>query len=371
MITYRPPMSEQQPSHNARLVASDDALGALTSAIRAAPALALDTEFVRERTFFPELCLIQVATDSVVAAVDCLADAPLADFYAALGTSQRAWVLHSSSQDLEILVQAGIQLPAELIDTQIAAALLGMPPQIGYAQLVETLLGTPLNKTHTRTDWRRRPLPPGALEYAIDDVRYLLPLWERLDTLLSERDRLSWFTEDCAALLQRYGGDADELRWQRIKGIRGLDRTSQSVARELSAWREAHAAHINRPRQWVLSDETLVAMARGQPETSAALSRYDLTEKFRRRHGPQLVERVAQGRARSATREPLLSTSLSQAERKELKVLAQAVKERAAVLDLAPEILATRQELTQLMRGDTPARLATGWRAGQLAELTR
>ena len=364
-------MSEQQPSHNAHLVASDDALTALTEAIRSAPALALDTEFVRERTFFPELCLIQVATESTIAAVDCLADAALEGFYAALGAGQRAWVLHSSSQDLEILVQAGIQLPTDLIDTQVAAALVGMPPQIGYAQLVETLLGVQLHKTHTRTDWRRRPLAPAALQYAIDDVRYLLPLWQHLDMLLSERNRRAWFAEDCAALLQRYGGGTEDLRWQRIKGIRGLDRTSQSVARELSAWREAHAARINRPRQWVLSDETLVALARGQPETSAALKRYELTDKFRRRHGAALVDLVARGRDRSASREPLTSTSLSQAERKELKVLAQAVKEHAAALGLAPEILATRQELTHLMRGDTPARLASGWRAAQLTELTR
>ena len=365
-------MSETPAKPRTELIASAEPLERLTDQIGSARVLALDTEFVRERTFFPDLCLIQVATADAIGAVDCLAGIALSDFFAALGAGKRPWVLHSSSQDLEILTQTDVKLPDELIDTQIAAALLGMSPQIGYAQLVEELLAVGLDKSHTRTDWRRRPIRPAALRYAMDDVRYLLPLWQRLKESLQQRGRLEWFVEDCATLLERYGANHDEQRWRRVKGIRSLDQTSQSVARELSAWREELAARINRPRQWLLSDAALIALARGQPTSERDLgSGYELPARFRARHGKPLLAAIARGQDQAGQHRTLTSTSLSQAERKELKALGQAVKRQAQALGLATEILATRQEMTNWIRGDGAGRLAHGWRAEMMLQITR
>jgi ribonuclease D len=364
-------MSEDQLNHEARLVASTQGLAELTQNIATASVLALDTEFLRERTFFPELCLIQVATKTVIAAVDCLAGVALDGFADALSTPQHSWVLHSSSQDLEILLQSGVTLPSKLIDTQIAGALLGMTPQIGYAQLVEDLMDIQLDKSHTRTDWRRRPITPAALEYAIDDVRYLLPLWSRLEHKLRETHRYDWFTQDCASMLESFRQGDKEWPWERIKGVRSLDQTSQAVARSLSSWRETEAARINRPRRWLLSDEVLVALARGQPASKEELAKgYTLNGKFISRHAEKLLDVIEMARSGAHQHRILASNSLSPPERQQLKLLSQTVRNRAEDLGLATEVLATRQEMTDWMRGQSPGRLATGWRAEVMADVS-
>ena len=363
-------MSANPLQDSARLITSSQALAELARHIVPSSQLALDTEFLRERTFFPELCLVQIATDSVIAAVDCLAGVPLDDFYIALTNNETSWVLHSSRQDLEILVQSGVALPHQLIDTQVAGALLGMTPQIGYAQLVSDLMAVQLDKSHTRTDWRRRPISPAALNYAIDDVRYLLPLWQRLEEMLTERERLEWFREECMALLNSFRNPDQEWPWEKIKGVRSLDQAGQSVARTLSSWRESQAARINRPRRWFLSDEVLVALARGRPANEAALANgYELSDKFRARHGARVLELIAAGEADATQRRPLANVGLSPPERQQLKLLGRAVADRAREVGLAPEVLATRQEMTDWMRGDAPERLRQGWRSDLLADI--
>ncbi len=143
----------------------------------AEPLLALDTEFVREKTYYPKLCLIQIATPVLTVCIDCLAPMNLAPLFTALFTNDRTWILHSARQDLEVMYLQDNRSPVNLIDTQIAAALLDYAPQIGLQALLAEELGVELEKEHTRADWSRRPLPDGALQYALDDVRYLLPLW--------------------------------------------------------------------------------------------------------------------------------------------------------------------------------------------------
>ena len=162
------------------LVHDTSTLGELAAAVAEAPIVAVDTEFVRESTYFPTLCLVQLATDKVTACVDCLADLDLEPLLEVLLAPERSWVLHSARQDLEVLWHRFGRQPSRLLDTQVAAALVGFAPQLGLRDLVAEMLGIQLDKSHTRTDWRRRPLANAALNYAIDDVRYLLPAWERL-----------------------------------------------------------------------------------------------------------------------------------------------------------------------------------------------
>jgi ribonuclease D len=182
----------------------DDAaqLARLVAVLGVTSIAAVDTEFVREKTYYPKLCLIQIATATgETACVDCLAKIDLAPLYARLFAAGFTWVLHSARQDLEVIFQLTGRLPPRLIDTQVAAALTGYPPQAGLETLLERALGRTLGDSYARTDWSRRPLPEAALEYALDDVRYLLPAWERLAAELDRLGRRDWLSEECERML--------------------------------------------------------------------------------------------------------------------------------------------------------------------------
>ncbi len=174
---------------NLNVIATDAALREFTARAESAAYLAIDTEFVRERTYFPVLCLIQVATDSELVLIDPLALSDLEPLWTLFGNPLIPKILHAASQDLEVLLQAGCPMPVPLIDTQVAAALCGHGDQIGYANLVQIILGIELDKSMTRTDWSRRPLPKDALHYAADDVRYLYAVFEKLLADLESHQR--------------------------------------------------------------------------------------------------------------------------------------------------------------------------------------
>src|SRR5690606_16133698 len=205
-----------------RLIDSDAALRELVAELGRTELVALDTEFIRERTYYPQLCLVQVATDRVTACVDCLADLDLAPFFAALARPGATWVLHSGRQDLEGVRQYANVLPARLIDTQIASALIGHAAQIGLREALSTALGVDIGKDHTRAAWGARPLPEGPLRYALDAVRHLLPLWRALEAKLRAAERLDWLAEDCARLVEEAARDDVLPIWLRLKGVQGL-----------------------------------------------------------------------------------------------------------------------------------------------------
>src|SRR5690242_4323737 len=168
------------------------ALDALCAQLRAQPWIAVDTEFMRERTYYPELCLVQVATDEVVACVDPLALPSLQPLLEVLLEPKTVKVLHAARQDLEIFYNLTGAVPAPVFDTQVVARFLGHPDQAGYGAVVQSILGVTLDKSHARTDWMRRPLPPAALEYAADDVRHLRHLYKKLEVELDSRGRAGW-----------------------------------------------------------------------------------------------------------------------------------------------------------------------------------
>jgi ribonuclease D len=171
---------------------NDAALARLVAALAQTSIAAVDTEFVREKTYYPQLCLIQVGTPTQVACIDCLADLDLTPLHARLFDPGFTWVLHSARQDLEVIFQLTGRVPPRLIDTQVAAALTGYPPQVGLEGLLKRTLGVELGESFARTDWSRRPLPDAPLRYALDDVRYLLAAWERLDAELDRLGRREW-----------------------------------------------------------------------------------------------------------------------------------------------------------------------------------
>jgi ribonuclease D len=347
------------------LFVSDTAsLEALALKLEHEPAFALDTEFIRERTYYPQLCLIQLAMPGLVACIDPLAITELGALDTLLSQSAAIKVVHAVRQDLEALLTRLTTPPVRLFDTQVAAALIGLPPQIGYAELAQRYFGVALDKTHARTDWSARPLAAAQLRYAADDVLYLLPLREVLTGELDRLGRLVWFEEEMIrhATAGTRRVDPGEA-WQRLRGLDGLDARRLATAKALACWREERAIRRNRPRGWILSDDALYAVVRALPADRAALEQLQLVPRG-------LIEREAEELNAIVQSTAPLHASTPQAPRgrpdpqqqKRLKHLAATVRDVAERLKLSPEVLATRRDLQQLLAGNTDIEPLRGWR---------
>ena len=253
------------------IISTESELASFCARAREADAVAVDTEFLRERTFHPRLCLVQVATPGgEVVAVDPLALKDLDPLAELLADPSVTKVFHACAQDMEVLLGALGVLPAPIFDTQIAAAFLGERMQISYNGLVHAFCGVSLPKSESLTDWSRRPLTEKQLEYALDDVRYLIKAYAAMRARLEELGRLSWVRDEMAPYTDRAHYEVDPRQaYQRVKRITSLTRRQMAVARELAAWRERRAARHDIPRKWVMSDEVLLALAKRGPRTVA------------------------------------------------------------------------------------------------------
>lgn len=349
-------------------IANNEDLAALVAAIGDASMAAVDTEFVREKTYYPQLCLIQIATRDTVACIDCLAPLELAPLYAVLFRPGFTWVLHSARQDLEVVWQRAGKLPPVLIDTQIAAALTGTAPQIGLETLLARALGVELGESYARTDWSRRPLPEAAVSYALDDVRYLLAAWDKLDAELRALGRREWLDEECARALA-VPIDPDSIAiWARIKSLQGLPIQSQAAGLALVRWRETAAQRSDRPRRWLLDDEELLSIASALPTDLDALGQL-MPPKFVAKFGAAVLEALAQrgdpellGAVRSNGQQQVVDKNV-------VKALQEQVRQRATAIGIEPEIVATRRDLIALASGTPPKHLTAGWRASVIADL--
>ena len=355
----------------AKLIQAPDELDAALFRLRGADRLALDTEFMRERTYHPQLCLVQVATDADCVLIDPLTGLDLAPLHALLQERQRLKILHAARQDLEVLSLAGRAVPGPLFDTQVAGALLGYPVQVGYAELVARQLGHSIDKGQTRTDWSRRPLSAAQLAYAADDVRHLLTLHTELQAALAAKGRQGWAEEDAAVLEDPalYRTDPAEA-WRRLKGLHRLKPAEQSAARALAEWRERRALEADRPRGWILADEALYALATQAPTTVDGLaSMPSLPPAVVRKRGEELLTLLE--RARADTSAPALPTPRkpSSDEQACATELLQIVRTVATDLGIGPELLATRRDVEALAFGSVaPERspVLHGWRASIL-----
>jgi ribonuclease D len=349
-------------------VDTEATLERLVAALRHASMAAVDTEFVREKTYYPKLCLIQVATAGDVACIDCLAPLDLKPVFAELFRPGFTWVLHSARQDLEVIWQRTHGLPPRLIDTQIAAALCGYAPQAGLETLLNRTLGIELGESYARTDWSRRPLPDAPLRYALDDVRHLLDAWARLESQLTALGRRAWLDEDCARVLAE-PPETDTLSvWARLKGVHALPLPGQAAALALVRWREAAAQRADRPRRWLLADELLLSIAATLPSDAEALGRI-VPPKFVARNGNAVLAAIAQRAESGLAAEVRANSPQAAPDKTVVKSLQERVRERAAQLGIEPEILATRRDLVAVAAGRPPAHLAGGWRAAELTSL--
>ena len=236
--------------------------------------IAVDTEFLREKTYYPKLCLVQVRAGEKIAAIDPILIGDLAPLARIFEDPEVTKVFHACSQDLEV-IQSGMGCTCRSVfDTQIAAAFLGLRQQISYGSLVESYCDVHLAKAESLTDWSRRPLDPEQLTYAEDDVRYLPGIYERMVSELIERDRLAWVAPEMEALTDpAHVMRAPEEAYLRLKRSSSLTRRQLAIAREACAWRERLAASRDVPRKWVLSDEVVVEVCKRVPRGTDRLRR--------------------------------------------------------------------------------------------------
>lgn len=330
--------------------------------------IGLDTEFIRERTYWPQLALVQIAVDDAVLLVDPLAPG-IPEALASILTDEGILkVMHSASEDLVAFKHACGAVPSPLFDTQVAAALAGVGAGIGYQRLVQETTGVELAKGETRSDWLRRPLSPSQLQYAADDVRHLFALHDRLQARLDALDRLAWCEEDCARMVANARADVLD-RWPHLalRAAQYLDADAQRRLLRLLRWRDAYARDSDRPRTWILDNELATALARDPPIDLAGLQRQlDAHPKASRRLADALWQ---------ALDTPLADEGEAPAPRNEdrdkrtLRKLQDAVAARSAELELPDGVLASRRWLQALLEGSGWPDTLAGWRRGQLETL--
>jgi len=352
----------------ARWIADRAELDDLVDQLTATDRLAVDTEFHRERTYWPQCALVQLGWDGGRALID-----PLAVDVGVLAPllTGRTIVMHAAGQDLEVFQRSIGVLPDDLFDTQVAASFLGMS-SIGLAPLVEKVLGVHLPKADRLTDWLARPLSADAQRYAESDVLHLFELHDRLGAELDARGRLGWVRSECEAMVERAQQPTDPTTaWWRVKEARRLRGSAAAVAQELAAWREAQAAQADRPLRSVLPDLALAGIAQRPPATVDDLLKIrGLRERgIPRQLRDDVLRAVARGRALPADQVRYPEARPVPAElRAAVPLLMSWVAQRARELDLDPAVLATRGDLEAFLRGDDDSRLASGWRAEALAE---
>jgi ribonuclease D len=339
----------------------------LASALHEYDRVGVDTEFMREKTYFAELCLVQVATGEHIYCVDPLSDAETDAFWGALLSTP--WVLHSGRQDIEVVFQTAGCMPESIFDTQIAAGLLGQPPQMGYAPLVKELFDVDIDKSHTRADWSRRPLSEAFLHYAAEDVEYLLPAYDMLAERLDKMGRLAWAAQDSALLLDAALYDiAPESAIERLKGARNLRGKRRAAASRLAAWREAEALRANRPRQWIARDAALMELVTRLPSGLDELDGIDgLPAGLIRRSGKNIIAAIAASTSDNEKYSP--PRPPDEAQKALLKSMQKKVAECAADLGLAAETVASKRDLSAvIIGGDRSSRVLTGWRRDLIGE---
>ncbi|MEI7839138.1 MAG: ribonuclease D [Methylococcaceae bacterium] len=343
-------------------------LADLCRRIENAPWIAVDTEFLREKTYYPKFCLLQLATPEWVACVDPIALPDLTPLFNAIYNPAVIKVFHSSRQDLEIFYQLTGKLPTPIFDTQIAAPLLGFQDNAGYGLLVSSFLNINLNKAHTRADWSCRPLSDDEIQYAADDVIYLCKIYQKMVAQLTELGRVDWLLDDFMALENPDQYETTpENAWLRVKGKNKFTGKQLSIIQTVSHWREAAAQKENRPKNWLLRDELLFDLAKIQPETIEALSKIrGLTDRVLNYYGKELCRLIKVAKNTLPIPMPEYTKSISGKDPQQeaiIDILFALVRIRAEENLLNSTILATRSDLEVLLCGnDDDCLLLRGWR---------
>lgn len=326
--------------------------------------IGLDTEFIRERTYWPQLALVQLAIGEKILLLDPLAPGITDALRPLLLDASITKIMHSAGEDLVAFGHACDAVPTPLFDTQIAAALAGVASGIGYQRLVADVLGVELAKGQTRSDWLKRPLSAAQLEYAADDVRHLLALHDALAPRLDTLGRRAWFEQDCTRMVAAAGNGPEPWPHLTLRSSQYLDDSARLRLLRLLRWREQRARERDRPRSWVLDNELATELARHPPADRAGLQRTLDAH-------PRAPRKLA-GQIWAALQTPLADEHLAppppkeEADRKTVRQLQEAVAAHSASLGLPDGVLASRRRLEQLLEtGEWPDALS-GWRRAEL-----
>ncbi|MCB1256118.1 MAG: ribonuclease D [Microthrixaceae bacterium] len=354
------------------LIDNDDAFVELVDRLADEPIYAVDTEFHRERTYFPHVALVQIADSHGVSLVDALS-VDLSALRKVLEGPGLA-VMHAARQDMEVLERACGTIPTSLVDTQLQAGFLGYTSP-SLATLLDKELDVRVPKADRLTDWLRRPLGSTQLEYAASDVAHLLKLHAGLRAKLSEMGRLEWVADACEELRTEPRGARNPAdAWTRIKEIRHLRGESLAVAQSVAKWREERAIDTDQTPRFILSDLGVVGVANSMPTTVEQLRSLRGIEgrNLRSVHAEELLSVVRSAKGTSPLKPtnshvPELPSELKPA----VPLISAWVTQRARELNLETSLLATRADLEALLRGVPGARLSEGWRAGVVGEPIR
>lgn len=347
-------------------ISTNEDLTAFCKRARAFSAIAIDTEFLREKTYHAKLCLVQVATPDECVVIDPLAIddlGPLAELMTDVDTLK---VFHACSQDMEVLCHALGSVPAPIFDTQAAAGFLGERAQCSYHNLVSTFCGVSLPKTESLTDWSRRPLSPKQIEYALDDVRYLIDAYRVIESKLHSLGRTAWVRDEIRPLADpaHYRSDP-RAAFKRVKRVNACTRRQLAVARELASWREQRAETRDIPRKWVMSDEVLLALCKRAPQTVEDFRAVRGTEQLSARDVEVALDAIARGRRCPQENLPSIGRA-HRAPAPELEsvidlmyALIRLVSERSGV---ATSLIVSRDGLLDYIEHPERSPLREGWR---------
>ena len=370
--------SQQVPSEH-DFITTESQLASLVERLDQYDSLGFDTEFVSEHTYRSQLCLIQVAAGDVLAVIDTLKVQELEPFWRLMTDPKRTTVVHAGREEMGFILHAIGERPAHLFDVQVAAGLVDHDYPAGYASVVRRVLGQPTNKGETRTDWRKRPLTPAQIEYALDDVRYLDAIWKTLETRLEDRGRTAWMHEEMLTWMDEVAASFTRKRWRRVSGLNGLKRRELAIARELWHWRDSLAESRDMPPKRVLRDDLIVELCKRKntdPQQIAAvrgMQRSDLRHIL-----PSIADAIERGLA--LPDDELPGGERHKAPPPQLNVLGQflatAVGGLCRQLEIAPSLVGTASDMRELLayklghgQDDAPPTLTTGWRAEVVGDL--
>jgi ribonuclease D len=363
-----------------RLITDQREFDELCSHIREAGLVAFDTEFISENTYRPKLCLIQLATRERAVAVDPF-EVDVSDWWNIMTDDQTTVVVHAGREESRFCLTFTGKRPRLLVDVQLAEGLRSSSYPLSYERLLQRVLNQSVSSTETRTDWQRRPLTDRQISYAVDDVRYVLEVWDRQKAWLQKKNRLAWAEEEFDRLLDEMEAERDGGQWMKLSGVRRLNSRQLAVVRELYRWREETAASRDQPMRRILRDDLLIDLARRQPKTEQELlNSRDMNRTNFRRNAGEIVAAIKTAldlpqneippRFRnndSGPDEPVLG-----------KLLALALANRCAELQLSAGIVGTANDLKEWIRwygdGSKPnkaPRLSNGWRAEVCGDLLR
>ncbi len=343
-----------------------EALGVFCDELKSQPCIAIDTEFARETSYFPHIGLIQIAGDNRIACIDPLAFDTKPLLSRLLYDDSITKVFHACLQDLEVLERVMGKIPCPLFDTQIATALMNEDHQISYARLVESELNIKLPKSETRTNWLKRPLTAAQLEYAADDVRFLLPLYKQQLDELAALHRSAWIREECERLCSININHKNDLEhcWSRVKGKERLRGIELAVLQKAAVWREQQAIARDRTRRRILPDDHIIQIGVRQPKNVSELSRIGRMSQFLKMSGlDSLTEAILMAYQMPESEWPTLKRrQLTQDQSTALTAVLDLLRKKASELGISPGMLCNRKDAEKLVIGERHLPVLSGWR---------